>query len=127
MKKNKIYKLTCLARDITLLWSVLSTFRLIPPDGNKVALVKYCNFESGLAGEFPDAAAALATLVTGSTSLDFLTSNEKCNVPLQGSDIDKGKTMLESSLKIKVGYFNHQFTFMFCKNFEKLTWDLFHA
>jgi hypothetical protein len=64
-------------------------------------LVKYCNFESGLAGEFPDAAAALATLVTGSTSLDFLTSNEKCNVPLQGSDIDKGKTMLESSLKNK--------------------------
>ena len=86
---------------MTLLWSVLSTFRLIPPDGNKVALVKYCNFESGLAGEFPDAAAALATLVTGSTSLDFLTSNEKCNVPLQGSDIDKGKTMLESTLKKK--------------------------
>ena len=89
-----------LAKDIILLCSALSTFRLTPPDGNRVALVKYCNFASGLTGELPDAAAALTTLVTGSTSsLDFLTSKQKCRVPLHGSEIDKGKTMQESSLK----------------------------
>ena len=80
--------------------SALSTFRLTPPDGNRVALVKYCNFASGLTGELPEAAAALTTLVTGSTSsLDFLTSKQKCRVPLHGSEIDKGKTIQESSLK----------------------------
>ena len=81
-----------------MLWSPLSTFRRTPPDGKRVALVKYCNLESGLAGEFPDAAAALAAFVTGSTSLDFFTSKEKCRVPLHGSEMDKGKAKLESSL-----------------------------
>ena len=110
------YKLCAsyLAKDIILLCSALSTFRLTPPEGNSVALVKYCNFESGLTGELPEAAAALTTLVTGSTlSLDFLTSKQKCRVPLHGSEIDKGKTMPESSLKFNFKKFRCGLFFLF--------------
>ena len=110
------YKLCAsyLAKDIILLCSALSTFRLTPPEGNRVALVKYCNFESGLTGELPEAAAALTTLVTGSTSsLDFLTSKQKCRVPLHGSEIDKGKTMPESSLKFNFKKFRCGLFFLF--------------